>query len=32
MENVNVRVIEQKRAQINKFGTVFGTGVFTPKK
>ena len=32
MENVNARVIEQKRAQINKFGTVFGTGVFTPKK
>lgn len=32
MENVNIRVMEQNRAQINKFGTVFGTGVFTPKK
>lgn len=32
MENVNIRVIEQNRSQINKFGTVFGTGVFTPSK
>lgn len=32
MENINIRVIEQNRAQINKFGTVFGTGVFTPRK
>lgn len=32
MENVNIRVIEKNRSQITKFGTVFGTGVFTPKK
>lgn len=32
MENVNIRVMEQNRAQVNSFGRVFGTGVFTPKK
>lgn len=32
MENVNIRVMEQHRAQISGFGKVFGTGVFTPKK
>lgn len=30
--NVNIRVMEQNRAQVNSFGRVFGTGVFTPKK
>lgn len=30
--NVNVRVIEENRAEISKFGTMFAKGVFTPSK
>lgn len=31
-KNVNVRVIEENRAEISKFGTMFAKGVFTPSK
>lgn len=32
METINVNIIEQNRADITKFGNVFGKGVFTPVK